>query len=206
MPRCAGPSRAEHPDRRADLEHAIAYNRAPGGPRPSLWPFTIPEKTTVPAAASADAEAVAARYNHFVLRTIVTFEEEPVSPGEIARRMDDVREAPCRGWLRNGGNGCGLCLRHGMASAPRLPLLMLTKVTVYVAPGAGGLGIGSLLYAELIPALEDRGIQAAMGGLRSPTTPASRCMKVRVQEGRALRAGGRQVRPLDRRRLLAAHL
>ena len=51
------------------------------------------EKTTVRAAAPTDAEAVAAIYNHFVLRTIVTFEEEAVSPAEIARRMDDVRTA-----------------------------------------------------------------------------------------------------------------
>ena len=43
-----------------------------------------------------------------------------------------------------------------------------TEVTVYVDPGAGGRGIGSLLYTDLIAALQERGIHAAMGGIALP--------------------------------------
>ena len=125
------------------------------------------EKATVRAAASADAEAVAAIYNHFVLRTIVTFEEEPVSPAEIARRMDDVREASLP-WLVAERAGAVVGYAYATAWRVRRGYRYSTEVTVYVAPGAGGLGIGSLLYADLIPALEERGIHAAMGGIALP--------------------------------------
>jgi len=125
------------------------------------------EKTTVRAAASADAEAVAAIYNHFVLRTIVTFEEEPVSPTEIARRMDDVREASLP-WLVAERAGAVVGYAYATAWRVRRGYRYSTEVTVYVAPAAGGLGIGSLLYADLIPALEERGIHTAMGGIALP--------------------------------------
>jgi phosphinothricin acetyltransferase len=125
------------------------------------------EKTTVRAAASADAEAVAAIYNHFVLRTIVTFEEEPVSPGEIARRMDDVREASLP-WLVAEREGALVGYAYATPWRVRRGYRYSTEVTVYVAPAAGGLGIGSLLYADLIPALEERGIHTAMGGIALP--------------------------------------
>jgi len=125
------------------------------------------ETTTVRAAASADAEAVAAIYNHFVLRTIVTFEEEPVSPTEIARRMDDVREASLP-WLVAERAGAVVGYAYATAWRVRRGYRYSTEVTVYVAPGAGGRGIGSRLYADLIPALEERGIHTAMGGIALP--------------------------------------
>lgn len=124
-------------------------------------------QTTVRTAGLEDAEAVAAIYNHFVLRTIVTFEEEPVSPTEIARRMEEVRTASLP-WLIAERGGAVVGYAYATAWRARRGYRYSTEVTVYVAPGEGGLGIGSLLYAELIPALQARGIHAAMGGIALP--------------------------------------
>ena len=41
-------------------------------------------------------------------------------------------------------------------------------MTVYVVPHLAGRGIGSVLYTRLLPALQDRGIHAAMGGIALP--------------------------------------
>jgi phosphinothricin acetyltransferase len=125
------------------------------------------EKATVRAAVAADAVVVAAIYNPFVLRTIVTFEEEPVSVAEIARRMDDVREASLP-WLVAARADAVVGYAYATAWRARRGYRYSTEVTVYVAPGAGGLGIGSLLYADLIPALEERGIHTAIGGIALP--------------------------------------
>jgi L-amino acid N-acyltransferase YncA len=125
------------------------------------------EKTTVRAAAPKDADAVAAIYNYFVLRTIVTFEEEPVSPAEIARRMEEVRTASLP-WLVAERTGAVEGYAYATAWRPRRGYRYSTEVTVYVAPGEGGRGIGSVLYAELIPALQARGIHAALGGIALP--------------------------------------
>ena len=42
---------------------------------------------------AADANAIAEIYNHYILHTNVTFEEEPVDAAEMARRMQTVRAA-----------------------------------------------------------------------------------------------------------------
>ena len=38
----------------------------------------------------ADAAAICGIYNHYVRETVVTFEEVPVSEGEMAQRIADV--------------------------------------------------------------------------------------------------------------------
>jgi phosphinothricin acetyltransferase len=45
------------------------------------------------AATAADASAIADIYNHYIRETTVTFEEDPVTPPEMARRMADVAAA-----------------------------------------------------------------------------------------------------------------
>jgi len=47
--------------------------------------------TAVRHATPDDAARLAAIYNHYVLNTIVTFEETEVPASEIAARIDDVR-------------------------------------------------------------------------------------------------------------------
>ena len=42
------------------------------------------------------------------------------------------------------------------------------EVTVYVAPGHAGRGIGSTLYGELFPMLKTLGIRAVIGGIALP--------------------------------------
>lgn len=125
------------------------------------------ERATVRVAATEDAEAVAAIYNHFVLGTIVTFEEEPISPAEIARRMDDVRTASLP-WLIAERAGVVVGYAYATPWRARRGYRHSTEVTVYVAPGEGGLGIGSLLYADLIAKLQEGGIHAAIGGIALP--------------------------------------
>src|SRR5207245_11217317 len=46
---------------------------------------------TIRAAEPSDASGIAAIYNHYVAQSIATFEEEPVSDAELARRLEGVR-------------------------------------------------------------------------------------------------------------------
>lgn len=125
------------------------------------------EELTVRAAAAEDAAAVAGIYNHFVMRTIVTFEEEPVGPAEIARRMDDVRNASLP-WLIAERSGTVVGYAYATPWRGRRGYRFSTEVTVYVATDQAGQGVGSQLYANLLPALQERGIHAAMGGIALP--------------------------------------
>ena len=51
-----------------------------------------------------DAAAIAAIYNHYVLTTSVTFEEDAVATAEMAQRMADTRAAalPWLVWEETG--------------------------------------------------------------------------------------------------------
>jgi len=125
-----------------------------------------PETPAVRPAADADAVGIAAIYNHYVQETVVTFEEEPVAPREIARRMAEVAAASLP-WLvaeRGGILGYAYATRWRSRSGYRFA----AEITVCVAPAYGGRGIGSSLYRELFPALAARGIHSVVGGIALP--------------------------------------
>jgi phosphinothricin acetyltransferase len=125
------------------------------------------EPITIRAAAPADAAAIAAVYNHYIAQTVVTFEEELVSPAEIARRIEDVRSASLP-WLVAEQAGRLAGYAYATKWRPRSAYRFSAEVTVYLAPADAGRGIGSKLYAELFPMLRARGIHAVMGGIALP--------------------------------------
>lgn len=125
------------------------------------------EDSTIRAATIADAEAIAEIYNHYIAKTVVTFEEEAVPPSEVAQRIKVVWSASLP-WLvaEVGGQVAGYAYSnkwHGR-SAYRFS----TEITVYLAPAHVGRGIGSKLYGQLFPILRDRGIHAVIGGIALP--------------------------------------
>jgi len=128
---------------------------------------------TIRAATPADAAAVAAIYNHYVAETIVTFEEEPVPAAEMARRIEEIQAASFP-WLVAAEEGAPGILGYAYA-APwkrRSAYRHSAEITVYLAPGRTGRGLGSKLYGALLPMLRPLGIHALIGGIALPN-PAS---------------------------------
>jgi phosphinothricin acetyltransferase len=118
-------------------------------------------------AAAPDAAALARIYNHYGRETIVTFEEEPVSDVEMARRLADVQAASLP-WLvaqEDGGVVGYACARPWK---PRRGYRFSTEVSIYLDASQGGRGLGTLLYAQLLSELRTRGVHAAMGGIALP--------------------------------------
>ncbi len=127
--------------------------------------------STIRPATDADADAIARIYNHFVEHTTVTFEEAPVAPSEIARRVREVQSA-ARPWLvaERGGDVVGYAYagKWHARSAYRFS----AEVTVYVDVAHPRTGIGTRLYAELFPLLQSRGMHALMAGIALPNDPS----------------------------------
>ena len=121
--------------------------------------------------AATDASAIATIYNHYVSNTTVTFEEEPVSAAEMARRIETVVSSG-QPWLvaETDGQVAGYAYatkwhhRHGYRYS--------AEVTVYLGPTFGGRGLGTALYQELFPLLEASGIRSLVGVIALPN-PAS---------------------------------
>jgi L-amino acid N-acyltransferase YncA len=120
---------------------------------------------------AADADRIAEIYNHYVLHTIVTFEEEPVAAAEMAARIEEVRAASLP-WIVAEEEGRVVGFAYASKWKGRCAYRFSTEVTVYLDHEAGGRGLGSALYDRLFPMLAERGVHAAMGGIALPN-PAS---------------------------------
>ena len=125
------------------------------------------------AVVTADAEAIARIYNYYVTDTIVTFEEEPVSPGEIEARISGVLSASLP-WFVAVRAGEIVGYAYASPWRERRGYRFSVEVTVYLDPDHGRSGIGSKLYAELLPTLKSAGFHSAMGGIALPNEASVR--------------------------------
>ncbi|HEY5894825.1 MAG TPA: GNAT family N-acetyltransferase [Chthoniobacterales bacterium] len=118
----------------------------------------------------SDASEIATIYNHYIAHTIVTFELEPVSPAEMAARIEDTLNLGFP-WLVVGED----CQEHAAAGyayarpwRPRAAYAKSAETSVYLHPNKVGRGYGSALYKELLPLLHERGFHAVIGGVSLP--------------------------------------
>jgi phosphinothricin acetyltransferase len=108
-----------------------------------------------------DLPAITAIYAHHVLHGTGTFETEPPSLEEMARRREDVaaRGLP---WLVVERAGQVLGFAYGNWFKPRPAYRYSVEDSIYIAQEARGQGLGRALLAELLAQLQARGIRKAM--------------------------------------------
>lgn len=124
----------------------------------------------------ADLKALTALYNHYVRETPITFDTEPFTPEE--RRpwlLSHPEDGPHRLRVATDADSQEI-LGYATSSPFRAKPAYATSVetTVYVAPGAGGRGIGSLLYTSLFDALADEDLHRAYAGIAQPNAASAR--------------------------------
>ncbi len=118
-----------------------------------------------------DGAACAAIYRPHVEGSPVSFEEEAPGAGEMAARIE--RYGAGHGWLvaeREGGGVVGYA--YATAFNERPAYRWSTSVSVYVAEGARGEGIGRALYEALFERLRERGFRMACAGITLPNEPS----------------------------------
>ena len=120
-----------------------------------------------------DAEQIAEIYNHYVLTSTITFEEEPVSAAEMAHRISEVQAASLP-WLVATRNHRVIGFAYAHKWKARAAYRYSTEVTVYLRSGLGNSGTGSRLYAQLFAALKAAGVHAVMGGVALPNEASLR--------------------------------
>jgi len=114
----------------------------PGGSEPPL-PLTL--RPAVP----ADMAAIAAIYAHHVLHGVASFEIEPPDAAEIGRRFGAIaaRNLPC---LVAETDGTVIGYAYAARYRERPAYRYTVEDSIYVAPGAGGRGIGRALLGALV--------------------------------------------------------
>lgn len=115
-------------------------------------------------ATSADATAIAAIYNHYVLNTSVTFEEEAV---QMVERIAQVK-ADGLPWLVLEQSGEVLGYAYATKWRVRSAYRFSVESTVYVKEGVTAKGLGSQLYQQLLADLKALGLHLVIGGITLP--------------------------------------
>ncbi|MDT3398509.1 GNAT family N-acetyltransferase [Streptomyces sp. B1866] len=137
--------------------------------------------------AERDLEALTDLYNHYVRETSITFDIEPFTteqrrpwllahPEDGPHRLFVAEEAPAGTSGADGTAARGRLLGYATSGPFRAKAAYDPSVetSVYCAPGAGGRGIGTLLYKRLFEALRDEDVHRAYAGVALPNEPSRR--------------------------------
>ncbi len=127
---------------------------------------------SIRSATSADAAAIAAIYNWYIVNTVITFEVDPVSDDEMARRIDSVLAA--HEWLVLDRAGELLGYAYAGRFRERAAYGQATESTIYLRHGLEGKGLGAPLYTELIRRTFARGYRHLIGAIALPNEPSVR--------------------------------
>ncbi|MES2742352.1 MAG: arsinothricin resistance N-acetyltransferase ArsN1 family B [Pseudomonadota bacterium] len=122
-----------------------------------------------------DAAAICAIYNHYVLHTTISFEEEAVSTEAMAQRI----AAATLPWLVLEEQGEPLGYAYASPWRVRAAYRHAVEISVYLAPGATGRRLGQTLCRHLLHALRQRDVHCVIGGIAQPN-PASVALHQRL--------------------------
>ncbi|PNG19466.1 GNAT family N-acetyltransferase [Streptomyces cahuitamycinicus] len=123
-----------------------------------------------------DLEALTALYNHYVHETPITFDTAIFTPEE--RRpwlLSHPEDGPHRLMVATEPD-TQESLGYATSSPFRMKPAYATSVetTVYVAPGAGRRGVGTLLYTALFESLSGEDLHRAYAGIALPNEASAR--------------------------------
>ena len=114
----------------------------------------------------ADATKLCDIYNHYVLTTPITFEEEAVTVEDMEQRIQDTLQSlPWLVW-EDESQLLGFC--YASKWKGRCAYRHSVESTVYVQSDAIGRGIGTSLYRVLLDDLRQRQLHTVLGGIALP--------------------------------------
>jgi L-amino acid N-acyltransferase YncA len=113
-----------------------------------------------------DAAACATIYAPYVTDNWVSFELDPPTTEEMARRIADYGTS--HGWLVAEVEGKVAGYAYGSRHRTRAAYASSCDVAVYVDSAHSRHGVGRTLYAELLRLLAAKGLHAAFAGIALP--------------------------------------
>lgn len=118
------------------------------------------------AASNCDAAACAEIYAPHVEGSPVSFEEQAPDAAEMAARIE--RYGSSHAWIVAEREGRVVGYAYATAFNQRPAYRWSASVSVYVAEGARGSGVGRALYEALFQNLRERGFRMACAGITLP--------------------------------------
>ncbi|MEQ1772415.1 MAG: arsinothricin resistance N-acetyltransferase ArsN1 family B [Burkholderiales bacterium] len=113
-----------------------------------------------------DAADICAIYNPYVLDTVITFEQTPVSESEMAKRIRDY--TALYPWLVAEVDGKVVAYVYATLWRTRAAYDHTLESTIYMDKAYAGRGIAKQLYLELLRELRARNVHAVVGCIALP--------------------------------------
>jgi phosphinothricin acetyltransferase len=129
-------------------------------------------------AREGDLPAINDLYNHYIVNTPITFDVEPWS---LAQRREWLSH-----YAQEGPHRALVALEDGRVAGyassspfrPKAAYRTSVEASVYLAPGFGGRGLGSVLYRSLFAVLAEQPVHRVLAGVTLPN-PASLALHAR---------------------------
>ena len=118
-------------------------------------------------ATPADANAIARIYNHYILKSTITFEEVAVTTEEMAERIDNLKAAGMP-WLVAENSGQVVGYAYANQWKARSAYRYTTEITVYLDLTHTGEGYGTELYESLLAQLREKGAHVVLACIALP--------------------------------------
>jgi len=113
-----------------------------------------------------DAKEIAGIYNYYILNSVVTFEETPVSAEEMKARIELITSRfP---WIIYEIDGRIIGYAYASEWKSRCAYKHSLESTIYLKQGENKKGIGSMLYQALLKPLREMDVHAVIGGIALP--------------------------------------
>ncbi|WEO99646.1 N-acetyltransferase family protein [Streptomyces sp. FXJ1.172] len=166
---------------------------------------------TVRTATASDLKAVADIYTHYVRHSVATFEEIPPTVAHWKQRLDDLsgRKLP---FLVAESDGAVTGFAHASPWRPKPAYRNTVEDTIYLAPDATGLGLGTALLEAVITESARAGMRQMIAVIADTGSEASRALHRRfgfTDAGHLVGVGHKHGRWIDtflmQRTLTAGH-
>jgi phosphinothricin acetyltransferase len=118
----------------------------------------------------SDASCICRIYNEYILNTVITFEEDPLSVEEMELRIKNITQN--YPWLVYEEDGKVLGYTYAGKWKERSAYRFSVETGIYLDSNHLGKGIGTKLNSELIPILREKSIHSILCGIALPN-PAS---------------------------------
>jgi len=114
-----------------------------------------------------DAPAIAEIYNPYVLNTVITFEENVVTPEDILSRIDGIKALGLP-YLVMVQNRQVIGYAYANQWRSRAAYRHTVETSIYLDQAFAGKGLGTILYKELLERLRRIDIHVVLGGITLP--------------------------------------
>ncbi len=132
-----------------------------------MQPLPVTAEVLIREVVGQDSAAIAQIYNHYVLNTIATFEEQAVVAEQMVQRIDAIT-AQSLPWLvvEFEGKLAGYC--YACAWKARSAYRHAVEIAVYIETGHTASGLGARLYQALFAALRKQQVHSVVAGIAQP--------------------------------------